>query len=80
MGNVVDPNRCPEHVQGVSPAPDILKPNGEEMLMSHPHAGDSLREPVLQPMGRCPMHAILEGLDFWQDLDPDFRRDPPDHA
>ena len=80
MRNVVDPNRCPEHVQGVPPAPDSLKPNVEETLLSHPHADDSLHEPVLRPTGRCPMHAMLEGLDIWQGLDPRFRLDPPDHA
>jgi hypothetical protein len=81
MRNVVDPNQCLEHVQDVPPASDVLKQNGEETLMfRHTPDGDSRAEPILRPIGRRPMQAILEGLDLWQDQASEFRPDTPDQT
>ena len=72
MRNMVDPKSYQEDARGVPLAPDVPKVNGEEALVSDPNIDDSPREPVLRPVGRCPMHAMLDGLDIWQGQEPDF--------
>jgi hypothetical protein len=72
MRNMVDPKSCRQDAQGVPLTPDVPKVSREETHVSDPNSDDSAREPALRPMGRCPMHALLEGLDIWHDGEPDF--------
>jgi len=76
MRNPVDPNRCPEDAQGVPLAPDVLQQNGEDRPMSAPSPHDSQHQQVPRPAGRCPFHAMLEGLDIWEGQELDFLTKP----
>jgi hypothetical protein len=57
MRNKVDPNRCREDAEEVPLAPGL---KGEEARMSDSNPNDTQREPVVLPVARCPMRAILD--------------------
>jgi hypothetical protein len=71
MRNMVDPNLSREDAQAVPNTPDALKPKGAETVISDSNSPDSQPEPVLQSIGRCPYHAMLEELDLWTGQEPD---------
>lgn len=67
MRNMLDQNQ-PVEDANCDTAPDALTPNGEQAVMStaNPHGQSG---PSLGSTGRCPFHAMLEGMGFWQEPD-----------
>ena len=69
MRNVVDPNRPEQDAQDVPLAPEVPSANGENAQMSGLNPHDAQHQQGSRPAGRCPFHAMLEGmLDVWPDF------------